>query len=74
MLQELGKQNPNLMRLIQNRQADFLDLINEPVEGGEGYEFFFDVAVKLSRTGICSSVVFSFSITFRLFFLLLLVL
>ncbi|WOH05410.1 hypothetical protein DCAR_0624826 [Daucus carota subsp. sativus] len=36
MLQELGKQNPNLMRLIQNRQADFLDLINEPVEGGEG--------------------------------------
>lgn len=38
MLQELGKQNPNLMRLIQEHQADFLRLINEPVEGGaEGY-------------------------------------
>uniref|UniRef100_A0A2P2MDU7 Ubiquitin receptor RAD23 n=1 Tax=Rhizophora mucronata TaxID=61149 RepID=A0A2P2MDU7_RHIMU len=36
MLQELGKQNPHLMRLIQERQADFLRLINEPVEGGEG--------------------------------------
>ncbi|CAM8882103.1 unnamed protein product [Rhodiola kirilowii] len=36
MLQELGKQNPNLMRLIQEHQAEFLRLINEPVEGGEG--------------------------------------
>ncbi|KAK3035218.1 hypothetical protein RJ639_033852, partial [Escallonia herrerae] len=36
MLQELGKQNPQLMRLIQEHQADFLRLINEPVEGGEG--------------------------------------
>ncbi|XP_028768683.1 ubiquitin receptor RAD23d isoform X3 [Neltuma alba] len=36
MLQELGKQNPHLMRLIQEHQADFLRLINEPVEGGEG--------------------------------------
>ncbi|XP_022864036.1 ubiquitin receptor RAD23c-like isoform X2 [Olea europaea var. sylvestris] len=35
MLQELGKQNPNLLRLIQEHQADFLRLINEPVEGGE---------------------------------------
>ncbi|GAU16507.1 hypothetical protein TSUD_167380 [Trifolium subterraneum] len=33
MLQELGKQNPNLMELIQDHQADFLRLINEP--GGE---------------------------------------
>lgn len=33
MLQELGKQNPNLMELIQEHQADFLRLINEP--GGE---------------------------------------
>ncbi|KAF3431849.1 hypothetical protein FNV43_RR26585 [Rhamnella rubrinervis] len=32
MLQELGKQNPHLMRLIQEHQADFLRLINEPVE------------------------------------------
>ncbi|KAF7808894.1 ubiquitin receptor RAD23c-like [Senna tora] len=36
MLQELGKQNPQLMRLIQEHQADFLRLINEPGEGGEG--------------------------------------
>ncbi|KAF3443894.1 hypothetical protein FNV43_RR13584 [Rhamnella rubrinervis] len=36
MLQELGKQNPHLMRLIQEHQADFLRLINEPAEGGEG--------------------------------------
>ncbi|KAI7982561.1 Ubiquitin receptor RAD23d [Camellia lanceoleosa] len=32
ILQELGKQNPYLMRLIQEHQADFLRLINEPVE------------------------------------------
>lgn len=38
MLQELGKQNPQLVRLIQEHQADFLRLINEPTaEGGEGY-------------------------------------
>uniref|UniRef100_A0A5B7B122 Ubiquitin receptor RAD23 n=1 Tax=Davidia involucrata TaxID=16924 RepID=A0A5B7B122_DAVIN len=38
MLQELGKQNPHLGRLIQEHQADFLNLINEPIEGGEGNE------------------------------------
>lgn len=38
MLQELGKQNPHLMQLIQAHQADFLRLINEPVEGGEGLD------------------------------------
>lgn len=37
MLQELGKQNPQLVRLIQEHQADFLRLINEPIEGTEGY-------------------------------------
>uniref|UniRef100_A0A1J3EUV6 Ubiquitin receptor RAD23 n=1 Tax=Noccaea caerulescens TaxID=107243 RepID=A0A1J3EUV6_NOCCA len=41
MLQELGKQNPNLMRLIQDHQADFLRLINEPIEaGGESGNLF----------------------------------
>ncbi|CAH8329997.1 unnamed protein product [Eruca vesicaria subsp. sativa] len=35
MLQELGKQNPQLVRLIQEHQGDFLRLINEPVEGEE---------------------------------------
>ncbi|KAL6519567.1 Ubiquitin receptor RAD23d [Orobanche hederae] len=33
MLQELGKQNPQLVRMIQDHQADFLRLINEPGEG-----------------------------------------
>ncbi|KAL2905083.1 Ubiquitin receptor RAD23c [Bienertia sinuspersici] len=33
MLQELGKQNPNLMRLIQERQMDFQRLLYEPVQG-----------------------------------------
>ncbi|KAL6996777.1 UV excision repair protein RAD23 B [Sarracenia purpurea var. burkii] len=36
MLQELGKQNPQLLRLIQEHHAEFLQLINEPVEGPEG--------------------------------------
>ncbi|KAJ8641177.1 hypothetical protein MRB53_017871 [Persea americana] len=36
MLQELGKQNPQLLRLIQEHQAEFLQLINEPHEGAEG--------------------------------------
>nr|CAD1826526.1 unnamed protein product [Ananas comosus var. bracteatus] len=36
MLQELGKQNPQILRLIQENQAEFLRLINEPAEGAEG--------------------------------------
>ncbi|CAM6043240.1 unnamed protein product [Sphagnum compactum] len=36
MLQELGKQNPALLRLINENQAEFLRLINEA--GGEGAE------------------------------------
>ncbi|CAM6027154.1 unnamed protein product [Sphagnum balticum] len=37
MLQELGKQNPALLGLINENQADFLRLINEAgSEGGEG--------------------------------------
>ncbi|XP_051149052.1 ubiquitin receptor RAD23c-like [Andrographis paniculata] len=36
MLVELGKQNPQLVRMIQDHHEDFLRLINEPVEGGEG--------------------------------------
>ncbi|XP_057966898.1 ubiquitin receptor RAD23b-like isoform X2 [Malania oleifera] len=36
MLQELGKQNPQLLRLIQDHHAEFLQLINEPLEGSEG--------------------------------------
>lgn len=35
MLQELSRQNPQIMRLIQEHQSEFLRLINEPAEGGE---------------------------------------
>ncbi|XP_078159840.1 rad23 UV excision repair protein family [Carex rostrata] len=36
MLQELGKQNPQILRLIQDNQAEFLRLVNESnPEGGE---------------------------------------
>ncbi|CAN8240473.1 unnamed protein product [Cochlearia groenlandica] len=36
MLQELGKQNPQLLRLIQENQAEFLQLVNEPYDGSDG--------------------------------------
>ncbi|KAF8772875.1 hypothetical protein HU200_005266 [Digitaria exilis] len=36
LLLELGKQNPQIMQLIQENQAEFLRLINEPAEGAEG--------------------------------------
>lgn len=36
MLQELSKQNPQLLRLIQEHHTEFLQLLNEPVEGAEG--------------------------------------
>lgn len=36
MLQELSKQNPQLLRQIQEHHAEFLQLINEPVEDLEG--------------------------------------
>ena len=36
MLQELGKQNPQLLGLIQENHAEFLQLINEPVDASEG--------------------------------------
>ncbi|CAN6224397.1 unnamed protein product [Urochloa humidicola] len=35
LLQELGKQNPQIMQLIQENQAEFMRLINEPLEGDE---------------------------------------
>eukprot|EP00850_Spirogloea_muscicola_P011188 SM000068S20620 [mRNA] locus=s68:598516:602371:+ [translate_table: standard] len=36
MLQELGKQNPQLLQLINSNQGEFLRLINEPGDGGAG--------------------------------------
>ncbi|KAJ0455103.1 putative UV excision repair protein Rad23 [Helianthus annuus] len=48
MLQELGKQNPHLVRLIQEHQADFLRLINEPVEGESIFLYFRNVLGDLA--------------------------
>ncbi|KAJ8773962.1 hypothetical protein K2173_009393 [Erythroxylum novogranatense] len=39
MLQELGNQNPQLLRMIQEHHAEFLQLINEPLEGSDGDMF-----------------------------------
>ncbi|KAL6888780.1 hypothetical protein ACP4OV_009806 [Aristida adscensionis] len=36
ILQELSKQNPQLLRLIQENHDEFLQLLNEPFEGGDG--------------------------------------
>ncbi|XP_047324917.1 ubiquitin receptor RAD23b-like [Impatiens glandulifera] len=36
MLQELGKQNPQLLRLIQEHHTEFLQLLNEPSDVSEG--------------------------------------
>ncbi|KAE8734353.1 putative ubiquitin receptor RAD23a [Hibiscus syriacus] len=44
MLQELGKQNPQLLRQIQEHNAEFLQLINEPLEGSERCLDIFDQA------------------------------
>lgn len=39
VLQELGKQNPGLLRLIDEHHSEFLQLINEPMDGTEGDNF-----------------------------------
>ncbi|KAF1002851.1 hypothetical protein AG4045_007678 [Apium graveolens] len=39
MLLELGKQNPQLLRQIQEHHEEFLQLINEPVDASEGEMF-----------------------------------
>lgn len=39
MLQELGKQNPQILRQIQENHAEFLDLVNEPANASEGNLF-----------------------------------
>jgi hypothetical protein len=48
LLQELGKQNPQILQLIQENQAEFLRLINEPAEGAEGYKI-----IVISASNIC---------------------
>ncbi|KAK9811909.1 hypothetical protein WJX72_012290 [[Myrmecia] bisecta] len=49
MLQELGKQNPDLLQLINSNQQDFLRLINEPAEGGAPN--IQDLAAQLGAAG-----------------------
>ncbi|KAL1814517.1 hypothetical protein ACET3Z_017091 [Daucus carota] len=39
MLEELGKQNPQILRQIQENHTEFLDLVNEPVNSSEGNLF-----------------------------------
>jgi UV excision repair protein RAD23 len=34
VLQQLGEQNPQILQLINQHQQEFIQLINEPVEGG----------------------------------------
>ncbi|GAQ90035.1 purtative Rad23 UV excision repair protein [Klebsormidium nitens] len=46
MLQELGKQNPQLLALINAHQAEFLRLINEPAAEGEA-----DILGQLGEMG-----------------------
>jgi hypothetical protein len=59
MLQELGKQNPALLRLINDNQAEFLRLINEAGgEGGEGYVQFSANNILMSMVTLSSKSVF----------------
>ncbi|XP_051119760.1 ubiquitin receptor RAD23b-like isoform X2 [Andrographis paniculata] len=39
MLLELGKQNPSLLRLIEENHQEFLQLIADPIDGSEGDAF-----------------------------------
>lgn len=36
VLQQLGEQNPQILQLINQHQQEFIQLINEPVQGGGG--------------------------------------
>ncbi|CAD6219403.1 unnamed protein product [Miscanthus lutarioriparius] len=50
LLQELGKQNPQVMQLIQENQAEFMRLINEPLEGDEENEMMLDQMADAAET------------------------
>ncbi|CAM0913942.1 unnamed protein product [Alopecurus aequalis] len=49
MLQELGKQNPQILRLIQENQAEFLRLVNETPESGSGANLLGELAAQLPQ-------------------------
>lgn len=53
MLQELGKQNPHLLRTIQEHHQEFLQLINEPVDGSEGWVFQACSLLSVSFDVLC---------------------
>lgn len=46
MTQELAKQNPQLLQMINQNQAEFLRLLNEPAGGG-GQPDAADLAAQL---------------------------
>ncbi|KAJ4801089.1 hypothetical protein LUZ62_052335 [Rhynchospora pubera] len=50
MLQELGKQNPQILRLIQENQAEFLRLINEAPEGAAEGDLLGQLADAMPQT------------------------
>ncbi|CAN1343880.1 Ubiquitin receptor RAD23b [Linum perenne] len=52
MLQELGKQNPNLLRMIQEHHAEFLQLINEPQDGSEE-AVMYDIKCSFYESCFC---------------------
>ncbi|KAK3132139.1 hypothetical protein QOZ80_6AG0516470 [Eleusine coracana subsp. coracana] len=49
MLQELGKQNPQVLRLIQENQAEFLRLVNESTESGTGGNILGQLAAAMPQ-------------------------
>ncbi|CAN6201853.1 unnamed protein product [Urochloa humidicola] len=49
MLQELGKQNPQILRLIQENQAEFLRMVNESPEGGAGGNILGQLAAAMPQ-------------------------
>lgn len=53
MLQELGKQNPQLLGLIQENHAEFLQLINEPVDASEGWVTLSDSGDYKKELSFC---------------------
>ncbi|CAL5037960.1 unnamed protein product [Urochloa decumbens] len=50
MLQELGKQNPQILRLIQENQAEFLRMVNESPEAGAGGNLLGQLAAAVPQT------------------------
>ncbi|KAF0903531.1 hypothetical protein E2562_027961 [Oryza meyeriana var. granulata] len=49
MLQELGKQNPQILRLIQENQAEFLRLVNESPDSGTGGNILGQLAAAMPQ-------------------------